>query len=116
GIRKVIGATRWQLFSQVMGEAVVMAIVAFLLAYPLSKYLIYLMVNMVPGNPPPVEFDENLKIYGYFALYVLLTGFLAGILPALHFSKLKPIKVLTNLGNVRILSKVALRKALIVFQ
>jgi putative ABC transport system permease protein len=116
GIRKVIGASRVQVFTQVMGEAIIIAFIALLFAYPFSKYLIHLMMNMVPGHPPPVKFDENLKIFLLFGLYTLMAGFLAGILPALHFSKLKPIKVLNNFFDLKILSKIGLRKALIVFQ
>jgi|GEM_PF-301096 len=116
GIRKVIGASRFQVFSQFIGEAVIIALISLVFAYAFSKYLIYLMIHMVPGHPPPVEFDENVIIFTLFFLYALLAGFLAGILPALNFSKLKPIKVLQNLFSVKVLSHIVLRKAIIVFQ
>ena len=116
GIRKVVGASRFQLFNQFIGEAVIIAMISLVFAYAFSKYLVYLMIHMVPGHPPPVEFDDNLKIFTFFFLYALLAGFLAGILPALHFSKLKPVKVLQKLFNVKVLSHLVIRKVLIVFQ
>jgi ABC-type antimicrobial peptide transport system permease subunit len=52
----------------------------------------------------------------YFLLFAVLTGFAAGVFPALHFSRLNPIDAIKNSVPTKFLSGIKLRKALIVFQ
>src|ERR1044072_837817 len=52
----------------------------------------------------------------YFLLFAIFTGFVAGFLPAMHFSRLNPIDAIRNNLSTKFLSGVRLRKVLIVFQ
>ncbi|HEY0772124.1 MAG TPA: FtsX-like permease family protein, partial [Sphingobacteriaceae bacterium] len=51
-----------------------------------------------------------------FVAFAILTGFIAGVLPASYFSKLNPIQTLRNSSASGSLSKVSIRKGLIVVQ
>jgi len=51
-----------------------------------------------------------------FLLFGITTGFLAGIFPAAYFAKLNPIETLRNTSNAGKLSKISVRKGLIVTQ
>ena len=55
-------------------------------------------------------------LYLWFLVFALVTGFVSGILPALFVSKTKPIQVLKGINNIKLFSRVALRKILLVSQ
>ena len=48
--------------------------------------------------------------------FAVLTGLIAGLLPAGVISAFRPVQVISGLAKVRVFSKITLRKALIVFQ
>jgi len=52
----------------------------------------------------------------WFLAFAIITGFLAGFLPAMHFSRLNPIDAIKNNVPSKAFSVTWLRKALIVFQ
>ena len=114
GIRKVVGAVRFQLARQFVGESVIICIMAFVLAVLLTSTFLPLF-NQIAGK----EISENIfshpgDIAGLFVLSILV-GFSAGTYPSFVLSSFKPVVVLK--GRFSSGTKgLILRKGLVVFQ
>jgi putative ABC transport system permease protein len=114
GMRKVMGASQWQVFMQFIGESSIIAIIAALLAFVLSLFLVPYF-NSITGK----QFTKSvlLQPMPVIALLVctILVSFFAGIYPALVLSGTRIMGVLkkgfTFTGGNNIL-----RKTLIVTQ
>lgn len=114
GVRKVAGAFRLQIFYQFIIESVLIALLSLGVALLFFK----IMEDYAPFGreliPQGATFDFSLL--GWFFLFALFTGLLAGALPAWALSSFKPVEVLKNLSNIRLFGSTGLRKGLIVFQ
>jgi putative ABC transport system permease protein len=92
GIRKAIGARRGALIKQFMGESLLMAFVASLLALVLIIILLPVFRNVININ---LGLPYANPLAWCIALSVtVLTGLLAGSYPALFLSSFNPVKVL----------------------
>ncbi len=113
GIRKVVGGDRKQLIFQFMGESFVLSLIAFLLAIVLVELTLPIF-NTLANKALSLKylFDAQL-ITSYFLLF-LLTGFLAGIYPALVLSSFSPVDTLY--GRFKLSKGSFLQKSLVVFQ
>lgn len=116
GVRKVAGAKRYQVFLQYIFESVIVSILAFGFASVLLSFILH----YAPFNDDyefiPSSFKLSWIYYLWCVAYVLMTGILAGIAPAWILSSFKPLRVLKNMVTARIVGKVSLQKALVVFQ
>ena len=93
GIRKVIGAERSQLTGQFLGEAVVLALLSFLLSVAVCALLIS-PFNFLAGKTVSTGFFHH-PVYILWLLGIALSvGLLAGVYPALVLSSFQPILVL----------------------
>ncbi|MET0464519.1 MAG: ABC transporter permease [Chitinophagaceae bacterium] len=113
GIRKVVGARRFSLISQFIGESILISLIAGLFAI--------VVVQLSLGGFNRLT-DKQLFIpYGdpVFWLYglgfVVFTGFLAGSYPAFFLSSFKPVKVLKGAFK-KSQAPVTPRKVLVVLQ
>ncbi|MDX2246494.1 MAG: FtsX-like permease family protein [Bacteroidia bacterium] len=114
GVRKVVGASRYQLIAQFITESLMLNIVAAIFAIIIFE-LFQGYFNQLAGK----NLDFNLLTAGKFWIALLglfLTGaFLSGIYPAFVLSSYKPISVLKGrLASSR--HGVLLRKTLVVGQ
>ncbi|MBX2914800.1 MAG: ABC transporter permease [Cyclobacteriaceae bacterium] len=116
GIRKVIGAMK----SHVMGQFIVEAILISLIAVGLAIILFLILKPYFIGIEPEIQQLFKLELTPilllYFIGFALLVGLLAGLFPALFFSRVNAIEVLKRWYPVKGLGKIGIRKALIVFQ
>ncbi|MBO0948236.1 ABC transporter permease [Fibrella forsythiae] len=113
GIRKVSGAVRWQLLGQFMAESVVLSLLALSLAFlmlELVKPMAFVQQWLIGG----VRWDWT--IWAIFALFSIVAGLLAGIVPARVLSGFEPAQVLRSHSGLRIIRGLSLRKSLIVVQ
>jgi putative ABC transport system permease protein len=114
GIPKVAGAFRYQVFYQFILESVLISF--------LSLGLAWVMLNFIVEYAPfateilPAEILFNNGILGWFVLFALFTGLLAGALPAWVLSSFKPVEVLKNLSNIKLFGGNNFRKGLIIVQ
>lgn len=96
GVRKVLGASRSQLFGQFMGEAVLLYTIAMVIAITSVEVLL-------PVITAYLGVQVELDVFGEPRLFVLLPlvalglGLLAGWYPALFLSALKPAHVLKGM-------------------
>ena len=114
GIRKVSGAMRSNIFLQFIIESVVISLFALVLAWVMMESLKNYTALRSEFFPEGVSM--NAALAGWFLLFSLFAGLLAGIIPAITLSAFKPVEVLKNLANVQLFGRNGLRKVLIVFQ
>lgn len=114
GIRKVLGAEKRLLVTQFLGEAILMSLFAFIIAFALTKILLPLF-NSVSGKTLSLSFSDNIILIVSFILLSVITGLIAGSYPAFYLSSFNPAKVLKGKFS-NSFSAIALRKGLVVFQ
>jgi len=114
GVRKVLGAEKKSLIRQFLGESVLMALIAFVLAAVFTQVLLPSFA-VVSGKDLFFSFKQHSILLGGFFILAIVTGLLAGSYPAFYLSSFKPVKVLKGrISNS--LAAVSLRKVLVVFQ
>ncbi len=92
GIRKTIGSLRSQLIAQFLGESILTALLAFLLAAGLASLSLPFFNGIAAKH---LQFPAASPVFWGTALgFTLLTGLLAGSYPAFYLSSFRPIKVL----------------------
>src|SRR6476620_160359 len=113
GIRKVVGAMRYALVRQFLGEALVTVMLSVIAAL-LIAMLALPQFNHFTGKHISIPVDDP-SFWLSIAGLLLVTGFISGSYPALYLSSFKPVRVLKGLPKF---SKTALwfRKGLVVFQ
>ena len=114
GIRKVIGAVKFQLAKQFIIESVIICLIAFALSLLLCSLLLPLFNQLAGKQISPGIFNNPLNIVVLFLLSVSI-GIVAGFYPSLVLSSFKPVSVLK--GRFATGTKgLILRKSLVVFQ
>lgn len=113
GVRKVIGATQSSLVRQFVGESMLTAFAAFLLAALLVVALLPAFSRLTEETMALADLD--LSLMGLMFGIAVLTGIVSGSYPALYLSSFSPIKALKGTFRHRP-SGGTLRKGLVVFQ
>lgn len=116
GIRKVIGAMKQHVMGQFIVEAVLIALIAVGLAFMLFLFMKPYFIGIEPEIQQIFKLELTPTLMLYFIGFAILVGVLAGLSPALFFSRLDAIQVLKRWYPVKGLGQLTLRKALVVFQ
>ena len=116
GIRKAIGARRFQIFFQFVGEAVVFSLMSLAFSYVFLQLLKPAFLQLHLTSEFSVNLDEDLSVYIIFVLFAVAVGILAGLLPAFYLSAIKAIKVLKDAGATKLYARLSFRKILMVAQ
>jgi len=115
GVRKLSGATRFQIIAQYVMEAILISAIALVVA----NVIVAPILEYQPFNDG-YEMIPTLKINWRFAGLVIgftfLTGLMAGILPAWLLSSFKPATILKGVATEKLMGHLSLRKSLLVFQ
>ncbi len=113
GIRKVVGAQKNSLISQFIGESILLAFLAGIIAIIIVQLSLPAFSQLV-GSKLAIDFSN--PFYWLFAcLFIVFTGFLAGSYPAFYLSSFQPVKVLKGTFKAASAS-VTPRKVLVVLQ
>ncbi len=114
GVRKSIGAFRWQLSLQFISESVLLSFIATIIAAILV--VIFLpAINHLSQRELSFPLFTNFKLFAALVLGAVMLGTLAGLYPAIYLSSFRPIKVLK--GSVQTgKNKSVLRNTLVVGQ
>ena len=113
GLRKVVGAMRWQLMSQFMAESVMVALLAVGLAYGMAaliRPLPAVQLWLISGQ----RWDA--QVWLFFIGFVLVAGVLAGWAPARMLSGFQPAQVMRSSSGLGVTRGFSFRKVLIVVQ
>jgi putative ABC transport system permease protein len=113
GIRKVVGANKFSLVGQFLGESILIAFLAGLAAL----LIVQLSLPAFGKLTDKILFVEygNIYLWLVFIGFIIFTGVIAGSYPAFYLSAFKPVKVLkgTFLKSNKVFTP---RKVLVVLQ
>ncbi|MCD4695456.1 MAG: ABC transporter permease [Bacteroidales bacterium] len=115
GLRKVVGADKFQLVRQFLGESVILSFAAMLLSVLLAN-LFLPGFNTLAGKDISLSLTGNPDIFILLILVTILTGFLSGSYPAFYLSSFRPAIVLKGSVSRSGKSSILLRKALVITQ
>src|ERR1019366_10024841 len=104
GIRKVIGAEKRSLVFQILGESLMLSILALLVAVLIAYALLPFFNSLTQKNLQ--LFDEPL-LWFWISGLTIFSGIISGFYPAFYLSSFKPISVL-KAGLLNKLSGVAI--------
>ena len=92
GIRKSVGATTMDVFTQILIESVVLAVAGGLAGLAISPILVNTLAGLADDTTPPIMTTQAMLIaFGFSALI----GSFAGLFPAIKAAKLDPIQALS---------------------
>jgi putative ABC transport system permease protein len=97
GVRRALGASPWNIRSQVLQESLVLTIISGMVGISFASGIIWIM-NTVLDNVGPVENFANPSVgigVIIIALSILIiSGLLAGLIPATRATQMKPVDAL----------------------
>lgn len=116
GLRKVSGGESKHIFFQMVMETVIVSLVSLGGAMLIFYFVRSQFLQMIVNGHRTFSLEITPVTFLVFVLFAILTGLIAGILPASYFAKLNPIQTLRNSSASGKLSKISIRKGLIVVQ
>jgi putative ABC transport system permease protein len=113
GIRKVVGAQKKSLVAQFIGESILIALIAGVIAVFIVQ-IILPAFNTLTKKQLVLEYDHLYFWISFFG-FILFTGLLAGSYPAFFLSSFRPVAVLKG-SFKKVHALVTPRKVLVVLQ
>jgi len=114
GVRKVIGAGKFDLIKQFLGESYLLSFIGITLALPLLALMLPYL-NQITGSDAHFSLFNNSRLWFMLAGLIIITGVVAGSYPAFYLSAFKAIKVIKGNFTSHI-SAAGIRRSLVVFQ
>jgi len=112
GVRKVIGASRRQIFMQLVVESIVIAFLALALSFLMLQ--LFSSLPMIQDALRDVRWD--VYFWTIIILFTAVTGLVAGSIPARILSAFKPAMVIKGQKGLTAMRGLTLRKILVVAQ
>jgi putative ABC transport system permease protein len=99
GIRRALGATPWNIRSQILTESVVLSLVAGMAGIIFAGFILGIVNAMIDNSPNPSDIiianpSVNLGVVLIALLILVFAGLIAGFIPAQTAIKVKPIDAL----------------------
>jgi len=116
GLRKAIGAEKSQVWQQFLVEATMVSFSALLLSFVLFLFLRPILINLAPEMQQTVTLELSWPMVVAFIFFSVVVGILAGLAPALFFSKVSAITALRNVSSVKAFKHLTIRRTLVVVQ
>ena len=85
GIRKVVGAQRFQLVRQFLGESLLLTLFALLMAVALAYFLMPVFNNLIQSDHA-VELLRDTKLFAVLMMAGLFMGLVSGVYPAVFMA------------------------------
>jgi len=115
GLRKVVGARRFQLVSQFLGESMLFTFLSLLIAVLFVEIFLPLINNIQPFKEYSLFESKDMVIYLGLLVVALLTGLISGSYPALFLSRFEPVNVMKG-STTKGSSRAFFRKVLVIGQ
>ncbi|HYC84659.1 MAG TPA: ABC transporter permease [Chryseosolibacter sp.] len=116
GLRKAIGAGRVQIRGQFLAEAVLISLSALVLSFFIFLVLRPQLISLAPEMQHTVRLELTPSMIAAFVVFTIAVGVIAGLLPAIFFSRVSAIAALKNVSTVKVFRYTSLRRALVVIQ
>jgi putative ABC transport system permease protein len=114
GMRKVLGAFRISLIYQMLGEAMILVLIAVVISL-IGIQIALPYFNMLTDREIAIGLQDNAPFAGIIVLIVVVTGVMAGSYPAFYLSSFQPAQVLKGNTSAGTTSG-RLRQSLVVLQ
>jgi putative ABC transport system permease protein len=116
GVRKVSGATRRQIFTQFIAEAILLSLLSLAVASLMLLLFQRLFAGLWLNQFFHISFRYTPALLLLFPGFSIVVGFVAGLLPSIYVSLFNPVMVLKGLTSFRPFKRLTLRKVLLVVQ
>ena len=100
GLRKTFGGQRRQLVTQFMTETFIICFLAMFVGVAFSAYLVPAFSSLWPEMTLHLSLIKYPGFWAFSVMLVLITGFIAGVYPALYVSSFSPVNVLKGTTKV----------------
>jgi putative ABC transport system permease protein len=114
GIRKTVGASYLQLFTQFLTESFLLTLIAAVFSI-IAAYILLPYLNNLLGKQIPFYIFKPVFLAGILA-GIIIISLLAGFYPALVLSRFRPVETLKGAFAKTTGSGISVRKSLVVFQ
>jgi putative ABC transport system permease protein len=114
GIRKVVGAQRFQLVRQFLGESLLLTFLALAMAIVLAYFLIPVFNNIIQSDKS-IGLFRDVKLLAALLLAGLILGVLSGAYPAVFMANFTPSVTLKGTSSTKS-NKSRLRNMLVILQ
>ena len=99
-IRKILGARRWRLLLECLGEAVLYALVAAILGFAMAELAVtFTPIGDLLGQQVRLNLSGNPALIGIALGGAVLVGLLAGLWPAIYLSSWMPVAAFSSRGG-----------------
>ncbi len=115
GMRKVVGGVKKQIFLQFLLETIIISLISLIGAFFIFSMIRYEFQALLTYGKS-LDFQITPTIIIYAIAFASSTGIMAGIFPAIHFARIKPITALKKTAKSHVLGKVSIQKTLLVVQ
>jgi len=115
GLRKVMGGQRSQIFTQFVLETVIITLIALIGGMAIFVAVRNQFITIL-ADGSGLELTLTVRMVIYFFVFALAVGLLAGIVPAVYFSRLNPIDSLRGSSHGKAEAGFSMRKILITSQ
>lgn len=116
GLRKVSGGQSRHIFFQMVMETIILSVISLAGAMLLFHAIRSQFIGMIVDQERVFSLEITPLTFCAFLVFGIITGFVAGVFPASYFARLNPIQTLRNSSQSGKLSKISIRKGLIVAQ
>ena len=116
GIRKIVGANRFQVFGQLILEGIVFAFASLAVAYLILQLIKPGFQQLHINMDYNIDLTEDYTVLVLFILFAVVTGTFAGMFPAGYLSAFKPLHIVKSAANPKFYSRITFRKALMTTQ
>lgn len=116
GIRKLNGATRRSTALQFTVESIILSLLALVFGLGLFTFLRIEFIDLIPRAEEMVRMELSPALIGWFVVFAICAGLIAGISPSIFFARLSSLDALRSGQKLKTLSRIGVRKILIVVQ
>lgn len=116
GVRKVSGANKTQIFSQIIIEAVLISLCSLFFAFLMLQILKQGVDGLTFNQYLKISLSQNLPGILIFIGFSILVGIVAGMLPATYVAKLNPVNLFNKMSGVKLFKSMGIRNMLLVIQ
>lgn len=94
GLRKTFGGQRKQLLAQFMFESMIICLLALFVGLALAEVLVPAYSSLWAYMSIELTFSKYTFFWIFLVLLLILTGFIAGVYPAIHVSSFNPVTII----------------------
>ncbi|WP_273568236.1 ABC transporter permease [Maribacter halichondriae] len=118
GVRKTMGAARYQVFIQFIIESILISLISLVLAIGMLQILSAVFLDLWINQFLILDLTPDVVLFLLFVGFSILVGCLAGLLPASFLSSFTPIITLRNSSGIKLGKgkRLSLKKGLVLAQ